>query len=132
MHTEVVGLYMLHPLLPGMQATHGIQQGGCSVTEAAKLQANCQTGCRLPLPSHFFLFSLLKMFLLLLNFVFRLTLLCLKSLLLIPWLLLSWWSCSLTIVALGQMPSQDSFRYSIHTAVYIHVPILSVVAIQAI
>lgn len=33
MHTQVVGRYILHPLLPGVQATHGTQQGGCSVTD---------------------------------------------------------------------------------------------------
>ena len=126
MHTEVVGLYMLHPLLPGMQATHGIQQGGCSVTEAAKLQANCQTGCRLPLPSHFFLFSLLKMFFFqtessLSQKPFANSLVTVK-------LVVMFFNNS----GFGANALSDSFRYSIHTAVYILVPILSVVAIQAI
>lgn len=61
------------------------------------------------------------MFLLLLNFVFGLIIVSLKSLLLIPWQM-----------GFGQMPSQDSFRYSIHTAVCTDIPILTLVALQAI
>lgn len=85
-----------------------------------RLQDDCQTRCWLSLPSCFFLFSLLKVFLLLLNFGFGPIIVSLKRLFLIPWQM-----------GLGHALS-DSFRHSIHMLVYTDIPILAVVALQPI
>lgn len=119
---------MSHPLLPGMQATHGIPQGGCSV--AGQLTNQISTATSFPLLS---LLSV-KNVLAVLNLFFRLVLLCLKSLSLIPWLLLSQLMATFFFnnSGFGANALPDSFRYSVHTAPYVHIPVLSVVAIQAI
>lgn len=86
------------------EVTHGTQLPGSFLqTEVAKLQSTLSsmaTSFPLLCPLS------LTMFLLLLNFVFSLCLLCLRSLALMPWLLLCWSSCSLTARILGQMPPQ--------------------------
>lgn len=134
MHTQVVGRYILHPLLPGVQATHGTQQGGWSVADRGckvegQLSNQVLTAPSFPLLSLLFVKNILAYSKLCFHTGSSLSQKPFtNSLVIVKQVVVFFFNKS----GLGANALSDSFRYSTHTSVYSHVPILSVVAIQAI